>query len=76
MSENLPQYYRNANDPNAGVYRLKMLARFQPDPDKPKIRHVLYVCESVDGGLNEAFSTAQLTLGDWFVDYDFKEPEV
>jgi hypothetical protein len=74
MGDSLPQYYRNANEPKDGVYRLKMLAGFQPDAnDDPEVRHVLYVCESVDGGLNEAFSTEQLAQGDWYVDYEFEE---
>lgn len=64
MKDTPPEYWKN----HAGdIYRLVMLAGYDVDGDPNK--HVsLYVCESVDGLLNEAFQ-----IGDpgWNVTSDY-----
>lgn len=48
-------YWRKMDEPEAGLFKIKMITGYDVDGD-PENRKVLYVCESMEGFLSEAFS--------------------
>lgn len=62
MSDSIWPYWKLAEKPQEGVYEVVMLAGLQTSsPAIPTDERVIYVCKSLEGGLNIAFSYKEIT---------------